>query len=285
MGINVNNLRFLVRAKLRGADFAKTMMLGRQGLHLSHRQFSGVLLGEFGLKLSPEAVRAAYDREFAEGLFELLGAHTVHSIDYSDFQDATHVADLNRLLPAELHGGYTAVVDGGTLEHVFHFPAAIESCMRLLAVGGHFVGLTIANNFAGHGFYQFSPELFYRVFSPENGFSVVEMYLHEGRESRVWRRALDPDTVSRRIVVRNGAPTGLLVLARRSHQAEPFAVAPQQSFYKDFWAGSEIPRPGLTRKIYHALPGMLKVLASRAQEIRLRRVLMERVNPASVAPE
>ncbi|MFL5384483.1 MAG: hypothetical protein ACJ8GN_18335 [Longimicrobiaceae bacterium] len=283
MGINVNNLRFLVRARMRGADYARTVMLGRQRLHLTSRQFEDVLLREFGLGLDPAAVRAAYGQGNAEGLFELLGAGTVHSLDYSDFEGATHLADLNRPLPAELHGRYTAVIDGGTLEHVFHFPAAIESCMRLLEVGGHFVGMTMANNYMGHGFYQFSPELFHRVFSPANGFAVVEMYLHEGREARVWRRALDSDTVGRRIILRNGSPTGLLVLAKRTHDVEPFATAPQQSFYESYWEGNVEARPPLARRIHRALPRVLRRLASRLQEARLKRALLAREDPASVA--
>jgi len=285
MGINVNNLRFLVRARARGVDYSRTVMLGRQRLHVSYRQFSDVLLREFALRLDPGAVRGAYEQGYAEGLFELLGARAVHAIDYSDFEGATHVADLNRPIPPELHGRYTAVVDGGTLEHVFHFPAAIESCMRLLAVGGHFIGLTVANNFVGHGFYQFSPELFHRVFSPANGFSVVEMYLHEGREARTWRRALDSDTVGRRITLRNARPTGLLVLAKRTHEAEPFSALPQQSFYEDYWNGTAVTRPTLSRRIYRALPGVLKGLASRAQEARLKRTLLAPEDPASVAAE
>jgi SAM-dependent methyltransferase len=279
MGINVNNLRFLVRARVRGVDYSRTVMLGRQRLHLSYRQFSDVLLREFGLKLDLGAVRGAYDQGYAEGLFELLGAEVVHALDYSDFEGATLIADLNRPIAPELHGRYTAVVDGGTLEHVFHFPAAIESCMRILAVGGHFVGLTVANNFMGHGFYQFSPELFHRVFSPANGFSVVEMYLHEGREARTWRRAADSDTVGRRIMLRNARQTGLLVLARRTHEVEPFTAVPQQSFYEDYWDGTAVTRVTLSRRIYRALPRVLRGLASRAQEARLKDRLLAPQDP------
>ena len=69
---------------------------------------------------------------------------------------------------------YTVVIDGGSLEHVFNFPIAIKNCMEMLQVGGYFISLAPANNMLGHGFYQFSPELFYRIFSKENGFSVVQ---------------------------------------------------------------------------------------------------------------
>ena len=51
--------------------------------------------------------------------------------------------------------------------------------MEMVKRGGHFIGVTTLNNFCGHGFYQFSPELYYRVFAPGNGFEVVKMYVCE----------------------------------------------------------------------------------------------------------
>ena len=77
---------------------------------------------------------------------------------------------MNLPIGDDLKRKFSVVIDGGTLEHVFNFPVAIKNCMQMLDVGGHFFVHTMANNFMGHGFYQFSPELFYRVFSPENGF-------------------------------------------------------------------------------------------------------------------
>jgi hypothetical protein len=284
MGINVNNLRFLVRAKLAGADYSRTAMLGRQGLHLSYGDFHRVLTREFRLPLSDAAVRAAYERRFAEGLLELLGAHEVHSVDYSDFEGAEFVADLNQPVPAHLHGRYTAVIDGGTLEHVFHFPNAIESAMRMVAVGGHFLGMTMANNHMGHGFYQFSPELFYRVFSPENGFEVVEMFLHEGREARRWRRALDSNAVRFRLTLRNAEPTGLLVLARKRADAPLFRSPPVQSDYAAAWSEGVPTRPRLRKRMYRSLPAPLKTLTARLLELRSKPKRFPGERPASPPP-
>ena len=42
----------------------------------------------------------------------------------------------------------------------------------MATVQDHFVRITPANNFFGHGFYQFTPELFFRIFSAANGFEV-----------------------------------------------------------------------------------------------------------------
>jgi hypothetical protein len=46
--------------------------------------------------------------------------------------------------------------------------------------GGRMHIMTQCNNAMGHGFYQFSPELYHRVFSPENGFTVEQMFIAEG---------------------------------------------------------------------------------------------------------
>ena len=55
------------------------------------------------------------------------------------------------------------VIDGGLLEHVFDFPTAIRNCMRMVRQGGHLILNLPVNNFPGHGFYRFSPELVFRV--------------------------------------------------------------------------------------------------------------------------
>jgi hypothetical protein len=73
------------------------------------------------------------------------------------------------------------VFDGGALEHVFNFPVAISSCMRALVVGGTFISSTPVNNNMGRGLYQFSPELFYRVFSQEFGVRTESMLAIESR--------------------------------------------------------------------------------------------------------
>jgi hypothetical protein len=49
--------------------------------------------------------------------------------------------------------------------------------MNVVSIGRHFVAVTTANNFMGNGFYQFGPELYYRILSEENGFLVEEMIL------------------------------------------------------------------------------------------------------------
>lgn len=53
------------------------------------------------------------------------------------------------------------MVDGGALEHTFNVPVALTSYMEMVRVGGRLILVSPANDHFGHGFYQFSAELFY----------------------------------------------------------------------------------------------------------------------------
>lgn len=75
-------------------------------------------------------------------------------------------------MPASLHAKYDAVIDSGTPEHVFNFPVALASAMSMVRKGGYLFVVTMANNHCGHGFYQFSSELFFRALARENGFRI-----------------------------------------------------------------------------------------------------------------
>lgn len=174
-----------------------------------------------------------------------LGARSVSSMDISDYEGAAVIHDLNQPVPPELCDRYDVVIDGGTLEHVFHVPVAFENCMKLTKIGGHVVIITNINNLVGHGFYQFGPELFYRVFSRENGFEVVRMVALEdtfGRSSLLgvkydfpiqsdWYDVLDPDKIRKRniLITRNSAI--LFVLARKVAKEAIFKSIPRQSEY------------------------------------------------------
>ena len=160
---------------------------------------------------------------------------------FSDFEQATHIHDMNLPIPHDLEGRYSVVFDGGTLEHVFHAPQALLNCMKLLRIGGYFVQVTNGNNFMGHGFWQFSPELLYRVFSPENGFECAGVFAQELHQSghRVWGSSLylarDPAELGWRVELQNKWPTYLVTIARKVATATIFDAYPQQSDYRALW--------------------------------------------------
>jgi SAM-dependent methyltransferase len=162
MAITNNDTRFLFYAKKLGCDFTNTLMLGRLRLAATH-QYIKHCIAAYGNN-SKKFDEVLFKDEYSEPLFEILGAKTVHSMDYSNYENATIIHDMNLPFPSELKSKFSVIVDGGTLEHIFNFPAAIKNCMDALKTGGHFIGITPANNLMGHGFYQFSPELYFVFF-------------------------------------------------------------------------------------------------------------------------
>lgn len=239
MGFDVNGVKALLLARATGVDFSRTAMIGRQRLNLTPDEFTGVL--DAGrIPHSEAAVRSImYDHgHYSEGLMHALGASELVSVDYSDYEGAGVVHDMNRPIPEALRSRFSLVVDSGSLEHVFNFPVAVENCMRMVAPGGHFIALTPANNFMGHGFYQFSPELFFSLLNEKNGYEIEIVMAYEDRPDAEWYRVANPSALGCRVTLVNRRPVYLLVVAhRRSEHAGPFAV-PSQSDYVQVWAGS-----------------------------------------------
>ena len=120
-------------------------------------------------------------------------------IDASSYEGASEVHDMNDPISDQFREGFDAVVDAGTLEHVFNFPTAIKNCMEMVHSAVICCYKTSANNYFGHGFYQFSPELFYRLMSAENGFQVERMIAYEAYAGSQWYEVIDPAQLGSRV--------------------------------------------------------------------------------------
>ncbi len=233
MAFTETDLRFLLSAYDLGLQGDSVLTLGRQSLLVTPGNVARLLQLHGRAGTTPDAGAPI---SYADELFRILGFNRIDSMDASAYENASIVHDLNKPVPATLHGRYELVWDGGTLEHVFNFPVALASAMQMVKVGGHLVLGTPANNQCGHGFYQFSPELFFRVLSPENGFELVRMYITgKGGPYHV----ADPASVGGRVELLNDDGALLMVHARRSRQAEIFSTTPQQSDYVSAWQAGE----------------------------------------------
>jgi SAM-dependent methyltransferase len=163
------------------------LQIGRQGLHYAgswadadgqKAAISNTLLKGHGVSFTAEETVIDGDGH-TEKLFRMLGAENVDTMDYSPYENATIVHDLNLPVPEELHDKYDYILDCGTMEHIFDVKTVTDNIKKMLKVGGVFSIVTPCNNFAGHGFYQFSPELFRTVFSNQAGYESLGMFLYE----------------------------------------------------------------------------------------------------------
>lgn len=268
MGLDSDGTKFLFAAQAAGVSFRNTAMLGRQNFFPETTQLQRLLdLRQAGLS----AVQFLADSKgYAEKFFEFLGADEIVAIDNSAYEGAAIVIDLNAPVADSLKNRFSAVIDGGCLEHIFNFPQAIKNSMEMLRVGGHFLAIAPANNFCGHGFYQFSPELFFRLFSARNGFALQAVLT---KEKSTWYRVQDPDQFGGRVELQNNRPTYLFVQAKKIEEQEIFLQPPQQSDYARKWAAGIEPAsaplraaPFLASKLRAALPinlrGALRPLAA-----------------------
>jgi hypothetical protein len=231
MGFDLATIQFLARSKDLGVSLDRVLTLGRQWLYVKPDEVRS-LLARNGIKLTAEdASRLFAEKGYCEPLLKLLGANQIDSMDVSPYENATIIHDLNQPWPDALKDRFSLLVDAGTLEHIFNFPLAIRNCMQAVAPGGHLLCVTPANNLMGHGFYQFSPELFFRVFTPENGFEIRKILVYEQPWKSVWYEVADPREIRSRIEVVNSLPTYLIVCARKIASVDMFARPPLQSDY------------------------------------------------------
>jgi len=235
MGLDINSIQFLLRARKNGMQLGRVLTVGRLNLDVFPAKICE-LLRQHGL--SDELFRDKVAAGYADDLFRALGATSVHSLDASNYEGASLVHDLNQPIPVEWRDGYDVVYDGGTLEHVFNFPVALRNCMELVRPGGHLFLHAPGNNWMGHGFYQFSPELFFRAFSAENGYQMVEMIAYAVGPFDRWYRVSDPQAIRSRVELISYSLICLLVQAQKKQSVEIFRQMPMQSDYSVLWQAS-----------------------------------------------
>lgn len=114
----------------------------------------------------------------------------VHAMDYSPYEDADIIYDLNTFnTPKEYIGVYDLVIDGGTLEHIFNQSAAINNINRFVKNNGFVYHMLPCAGWVNHGFYNYSPTYFEDVYCKKSGFELVELRLcfkqPKGQKSRL----------------------------------------------------------------------------------------------------
>jgi hypothetical protein len=246
MGLCGHDLDLLLDARKAGVSFERTLTVGHLDLlvlpgdepRLARRvaAVTGQPAPYLGLRAGDRYVDAFFR--------DALGTCDLVVLDNSDYEGAGFVHDLNEPVPESMVRQFDAVVDGGTIEHVFDVRTALSNLMQMVRVGGSVFISTAANNLCGHGFYQFSPELMHRVFSPENGFEVRSLRVVrasfpsvELARPRGVYEVPDPATLGERVMLVSHRPVTIMVWATRTSDVAPFRRAPQQSDYVRKWGG------------------------------------------------
>jgi SAM-dependent methyltransferase len=233
LGVDLTVLDFLL--KFRGKITGATLQLGRQGLHIPRQkepQAEAILL-----RYDPHArvEEIAGTTGFTEALFKYLGSQSLVAMDASLYEGADIVHDLNVPVPPALHERFDTIFDGGTIEHVYSPPAAFGNVKQMLRPGGLFLSVNGANDQLGHGFYQFSPELLWRVFSKETGFIVELMQIAGVNGTPAPFDTPDPAATGHRMEIGATAGAAYILVAARKAGAQTCERVPVQSDYASAW--------------------------------------------------
>lgn len=232
MGIDIHGLNFIKYAS-RKKLFGRVATIGRQGMMVP--------------SLYPES--GPFCEEFFKKHFDAL---LVDSYDYSAYEGATHIIDMNKPIVPERH--YDTIIDCGCTEHIYNAPQGLMNISLLCDDGGQIIHVLPANNFCGHGFWQFSPELFFSLYSTANGYRETEVFLADLTNRTAWFEVKKPEN-GRRAEVVSRSP--LYVMCRTVKTPDFSHENVQQSDYVDVW-NSAIEPPKSHGGIIQGLKSAIK---------------------------
>lgn len=162
MAVLAGHVRWYEQIFAREGFLAEPVLLfGFQDIGIAPQHFSGRLGGV------PEAYRVADLVEF----LHRRGLAAVEVVDHFDPR-AQHRWDMNLPVPAAAHGSFGTLIDIGSLEHVFDTRQALENCLRLVRLGGHYLLHTCVKGYYLHGLHTFHPEVLGEALRL-NGFEIV----------------------------------------------------------------------------------------------------------------
>jgi len=240
MGIGNNFVKFISVALKKSFNDRKILTIGRQTAYVQKEVQEGFLRY---LGLDDKEVQEKSQLRFGLDPIDQLFCNSTRnisldSLDYSNFEGATILHDLNKPLPEDLYEQFDIVIDGGTAEHVFDVRTTFFNYLKLLKPKGDLFLALPANNQFGHGFYQFSPEFFYTLFSAAYGCEVVSMvidvhpYLGGELANGKMYKVANPNVLGERILLSNKRPTTILVHVRKTKSVKlEKQKAPIQSDY------------------------------------------------------
>jgi hypothetical protein len=281
MGLAKPALRFIVQEYKHKQFSGPVLTLGRQSIYARFSEAEALIKSE-GLTTAaltpgtnvktniPSWIGTPYENNISDiAFFKLLGLD-VKAIDYSDYEGADIVHDLNKPIPSALENAFDLIIDGGTIEHIFDVRQTMMNLTRMLKVGGRIIHMSPANNYVGHGFYQFSPTFFYDYYGT-NEFVDLRGYLIQHntyqRHNTRWE-VFELNPLSDSYIANNNSLKSLLVVfVAEKHTASTADRIPVQAFYEKTYASVAV-------QLSEAIHGQSAAIFSRQ---RIKRLL-----PASI---
>ncbi len=220
MGISKGAIHLLAMTLLGDAQKGRAVTFGVQKLGAGLSEIQGIL-NTYGYQ-SPYLAEKDMGQT---ALFKSLGYRQIDSIDYYPDEGPSICVDLNGSLPEDLSRSFDLVYDGGTLEHCFDPAQVLRNTVALCAAGGRIIHHVPINNWVNHGFYQFSPTLFFDYYEAA-GFKDLSLkihFIHGNKESYISYDPLRDPPIPYAL---GGRRRVLAFFSARRHDGDELPVAP-----------------------------------------------------------
>lgn len=255
MGIGRGAVKMILAECKRRPFEGSVLTLGRQDMYFTYSMFES-WAAEFDVTLQePPTITLSHNKELAkkgfvsdETFFQALGFSEVASLDHSDFEGATYLLDLNSdTIQEKLRAHFDIIINGGTMEHVFHVPNVLKNIYEMLKDNGRICHGAPSSNHIDHGFYMFSPTLFWDYYSA-NKFDIDTFHLFRYQMWEVEPWEVEPWEISRYLpgslqaVSMGGlddAMYGIWMVATKTEEST-YDVIPQQGAYRIQWTGTQL---------------------------------------------
>lgn len=242
MGIDIQFARSLIKDHPHIKGKKEAVMLGRQRWSVKKKGIRNLRFALSAANLPHEQTDFAGEDGYAEPFFKLLGVPDIKSMDFSPYQGCDFTQDLNEPPAYDLRDRFDLIVDGGTVEHVFNIPQALDTVFHMLREDGVFISINGMTGWAGHGFYQFSPELVWRYWLEARGCEVLRCMALPQNPAHKIRDVTDTGEMGRRF--RGAGMEGrwyLYYAIRKTATANPAEriTNAQQGDYAVRWSNAE----------------------------------------------
>jgi hypothetical protein len=175
--------------------------------------------------------------------FRTMGLAGYEDLDFSELEGASLIHDLNHPVPESWHERCGLLVDGGTIEHVFDLRAVFANLIALLRTGGTIFHVSPISGWINHGFYQFSPCLFFDFYGA-NGFDNFEAFVvrsrldASGKPSQIIPYVHDQAALQ----LEDKSHCSLFVFLARKVRSQPLCI-PTQGYYRE-WRSPSLQSAG-----------------------------------------
>ena len=195
MGIPSSAAKLLFEEAKRRPFKGRVLTLGRQFINFSYVHLEKIAAeskfklfdpGELALSHVPKKAKKGYMSDVC--FLKALGFSESRALDFTPSEAPDYIFDLNSGEMTEgLLGAFDVIINGGTIEHIFHIPNVLNNIFRMLASDGRIIHFSPISARMDHGFYMFSPTLF-RDYYRANKFEIdtFQIFLHSKSSLRDW---------------------------------------------------------------------------------------------------